>query len=197
MAYYGVISLSGQSCVDKLRASFLEGPTTWVTLEGRTSPEYRFLKSPRERMTVMVNADGTSSIRVFAENFELTKNLEAQLLDMFSEQVLAQRFFSPNSPKYVLETLATHIDNGWFTHIHHFCINRPTEAAIGRLIECHKRAPLPKRGEHIYNRDGDMDIGGPEWGVIIGLQKADENEGPGGVFGKFGNARQNSNESHP
>jgi len=55
VAYYGQIMLKSDLCLGLLRKDFHQGPTTREIMAGHSLVEYRFWRSLRERITVMVS----------------------------------------------------------------------------------------------------------------------------------------------
>jgi hypothetical protein len=104
IVYTGEITLKTQACVDVLRSRYREAATTWFSIEGRTTAEHRFVPSSRERIIAMLGADGEANLRAMARTLDLTVRLEAQLLEMFGDEVVAQPFYSPY-PDLLLEML--------------------------------------------------------------------------------------------
>jgi len=173
IVYSGLISLRTQACVDVLRARYPEVATTWFSIEGGTFAEHRFLPSSRERIVAMLQPDGKASVRAMAETFDLTGRLEGQLLEMLGDDVVAQPFHSPNSPSHLLQMLGRRIDDGWLTQVRYSCVTLPTAGAMQRLVACHRSLSLARRGNDMYFAGSEMEVGGPDWGVLLRLKQTD------------------------
>lgn len=172
ITYYGDIHLNTTHCVGVLRRQFQETVTTRDAINGKQSTAFRFLKSLKERMTVLVADDGLSHIRVTGP-YALVAKLEADLLELFSAEVVPRPF---NSVLWVVGFLGSCIDQGCISQLRHACVEKPEEGAIARLAACHRAKPLRERFRET-GWEGNLDfpqLGGDEWGVTIRFRRENE-----------------------
>ncbi len=86
ITYYGELNLKTDGCLAVLRRRYEETVTTSINADGISYTEYRFIKSPVLRLTVLVAGNGSSNIRVTGRPVEAVKALEAELKSVISEE---------------------------------------------------------------------------------------------------------------
>jgi len=69
--------------------------------------------------------------------------------------------------------LGRRIDDGWLTQIRYSCVTLPTAEAMQRLVACHRSLSLARRGNDMYFAASEMEVGGPDWGVLLRLKQTD------------------------
>jgi len=79
ITYYGELNFKTDGCLGVLRKHYEEAVTTSFITDETHYTEYRFIKSPVLRMTVLVAGDGSTNIRVTGRPMESVKALEAEL----------------------------------------------------------------------------------------------------------------------
>jgi hypothetical protein len=89
ITYYGSIELRTDHYVGVLRDRFEETVTSYFLVYNKRFTEFRFLKSPKERMTVTVEDGGATNIRITGEH-DLVRLLERELLEAFGDEVLGR-----------------------------------------------------------------------------------------------------------
>ncbi len=162
----------------RLRERYQETVTTWGVIDGRPFAQYRFAKSPAERMTVTVGAgDGDRGeaagalIAVLGATDDLAVALEAELFEEFAGQVLPLTF---SSPRVALSDLDRHLRGGLITRLRRSCARPPAERAMAALIAAGRSQPLASRVTDLEfpKSDGELAMGGAAWGVTIRFQRA-------------------------
>jgi hypothetical protein len=79
ITYYGEMKFNTDRCLITLRQRFEETVTTRFIADGTGYTEYRFMKSPVLRLTVLVADDKSTNIRVTGRPTEKVKAFEAEL----------------------------------------------------------------------------------------------------------------------
>jgi hypothetical protein len=79
IAYYGELNFKSDGCLASLRNRYEETVTTSFIADGARYTEYRFIKSPVLRLTVLSAADGSTNIRVTGRPMEAVKAFEAEM----------------------------------------------------------------------------------------------------------------------
>lgn len=79
IAYYGELIFKTDRCLGVLRKRYEEAVATSYIADDNYHTEYRFIKSPVLRMTVLVVDDGSTNIRITGSPRESVKALEAEL----------------------------------------------------------------------------------------------------------------------
>lgn|GEM_PF-5182342 len=79
ITYYGELNFKTDGCLEVLRNRYEETVTTSFIADGTRYTEYRFIKSPVLRLTVLVAGDGSTNIRVTGRPTEATEALEVEL----------------------------------------------------------------------------------------------------------------------
>src|SRR5262245_10619232 len=85
ITYYGALNFKTDGCLAVLRKRYEETVTTSLIADDTRYTEYRFIKSPVLRLTVLVAGDGSTSIRVTGRPIEMVKALEAELRSLLGE----------------------------------------------------------------------------------------------------------------
>jgi hypothetical protein len=176
---YVSIELRSDRCLVKFREWYEEVVTTQFEIEGTHYTQYRFLKSPKERIIVSV-VKGTSgcSLQITGDK-NLTSQLKLDFLQAFWEDVI------PSSEPNILcafQTLGRYLDQGRHVELIHNCLEHPTLAAIQKLSFCHRMKSLVERYKEAvgYGDDYFQDIsekymiGDEDWGVTITIVESKE-----------------------
>jgi hypothetical protein len=79
ITYYGELNFKTDGCLAVLRNRYEETVTTSFIADDTRYTEYRFIRSPVLRMTVLVAGDGATNIRITGRPMEAVKALEAEL----------------------------------------------------------------------------------------------------------------------
>jgi hypothetical protein len=79
ITYYGELNFKTNRCLAVLRQRCEESVTTRFIADGISYTEYRFIKSPALRLTVLVAGDKSTSIRVTGRPMEAVKKFGAEL----------------------------------------------------------------------------------------------------------------------
>lgn len=79
ITYYGELNFENDGCLAILRNHYEETVTTSFLADDTSYSEYRFIKSPVLRLTVLVVGGGATNIRVTGRPMEAVKALEAEL----------------------------------------------------------------------------------------------------------------------
>lgn len=85
ITYYGELNFKTDGCLTVLRDRYEETVTTSFIADGLRYTEYRFIKSPVLRLTVMVAHDRSTNIRVTGRPTESVKAFEAELKSLLVE----------------------------------------------------------------------------------------------------------------
>jgi hypothetical protein len=85
ITYYGDLNFKTDGCLAVLRKDYEETVTTSFITDDARYTEYRFIKSPVLRLTVLVAGDGSTNIRVTGRPMELVKALEVELKSLLGE----------------------------------------------------------------------------------------------------------------
>jgi hypothetical protein len=79
ITYYGELNFRTDGCLAALRNRYEETVTTWFLADDTRYTEFRFIKSPVLRLTVLVAGDGSTNIRVTGRPMQAVKAFEAEL----------------------------------------------------------------------------------------------------------------------
>jgi hypothetical protein len=79
ITYYGELNFKTDGCLPILRDRYEETVKTSFIADHTRYTEYRFVRSPVLRLTVLVAGDGSTNIRVTGRPMEAVKALEAEL----------------------------------------------------------------------------------------------------------------------
>jgi hypothetical protein len=79
ITYYGELNFKTDDCLAVLRKHYEETVKTSFITDDNRYTEYRFIKSPVLRLTVLVGGDGSTNIRVTGQPMEAVKSLETEL----------------------------------------------------------------------------------------------------------------------
>jgi hypothetical protein len=160
-----------------LRQRYQEAVTTWGVVDGRPFAQYRFSKSPAERMTVTVGADhgdrgeaAGALIVVCGATDDLAIALEAELFEEFAGQVLPLTF---SSLRVALSDLDRHLGGGMITRLRRSCARLPAAEAMGALTAAWQSRPLASRVTDLEfpKSDRELAVGGAAWGVTVRFQR--------------------------
>jgi hypothetical protein len=177
VTYTGSIALPSTSrCIEVFRSCYEETVTTRYLVDDVSYTEYRFLKSPLERFTVMVeDSTGDAEVRISGRPLDALAALEAQWLDVFDGEVKPTGF---NSVGWAVDHVGGRIDSGWFTQLRHDCVEKPDARVLARLVACHRACPLRERASGaLPNKGPTFDLGGDDWGVTIRFRLRPESHG--------------------
>jgi len=171
MAYSGDISLRSDRCLRYLRERFEETVSTAYVVEEERYVDFRFWRSPQERITVQVAENGSCDIRVTGP-YERVLPLEEELLEAFADDIIAPTFGAVLSAVDFLERT---IGNQWWTQLRHACLEQPTWPALEQLVSCHREQSLSHRArrESFPRGGGSFTLGGSAWGVTIRFRYVD------------------------
>ena len=89
IAYTGDIHLQNDSCLSLLRERYEDTVSTWFVVEGVSYVEYRFIKLPTLRLTVTVDTNHTTDIRITGRLVEDVQTLETELRADFAAARIA------------------------------------------------------------------------------------------------------------
>jgi hypothetical protein len=172
IAYAGEIELRADRCLAFLRGRFEETVATAYAVESSLFTEYRFTKSPKERMTVTVGDSGATSIRITGEK-NLVPALEAELLEVFTQEVVPPSF---NSIGWAADFLGSRIDHQWIQQLRHAFVDKPNVEVIQALAACHRALPIRNRVQNISfpGDQTEFDVGGSNWGITIRFIRKDQ-----------------------
>jgi hypothetical protein len=161
-----------------LRQRYPETVTTWGVADDRPFAQYRFAKSPAERMTVTVGAGHEDHgeapealITACGATDDLAMALEAELFDELAGQVLPLAF---SSLRVALSDLDRHLRGGLVTRLRRSCARPPAERAMAALAAAGRSQPLASRvtGLEFPKSGGELAVGGAAWGVTVRFQRA-------------------------
>jgi hypothetical protein len=175
--YYGDISLRSDGCIEVLQRRFHRSVTTRFVMDEKCTTEHRFTKSREQRMTVGVREDddeaqrdGKTYIMVTGATGALAKALEAELLDLLSDDVLPPSFS-------FLRVAAGELDRAIRyrgpTQLRHLAIEKLSAEVVERLAQCYAAGRLIERvGSEDFPRTGaTFAVGGKSWGVRIHFRR--------------------------
>lgn len=180
ITFYGSIRLRSSGCLQYLREHFQETVSTDYLVEGEQSVNYRFWRSPQERITVDAPAQRAPHLTITGP-YEAAVALEAELLEAFADEVIPQDFGAVLSAMDFLERA---IREGWWTQLRYACLQRPQPDAIDRLVACNQSCALSKRARNDsfpWER-GAFTLGGSAWGVTIRFRSIEAEDHRGGWF---------------
>ncbi|MCU0542953.1 MAG: hypothetical protein MUE44_12265 [Oscillatoriaceae cyanobacterium Prado104] len=171
IVYTGNIDLKTSKRVSILRDLFEELVTTNFIIDDEPFTVYRFWKSLQERISVIIIPDGTASIEISGE-YNLVLALEADLLETFTEEVVPRAF---DSVGRAVDFLSSVLDNGLTSKLRHAFIEKPSQAAIDLLLECHRSIPLRERAlNQSFPKSGsEFELGGAQWGLVLCFRRDD------------------------
>ncbi len=172
ITYTGDITLKTDGCLELLRHRYEETVTTRFIVDDNRYTEYRFMKSRKERITVIVDVAQIATIRITGQG-SMVPDLEAEFLELFGDEVVPPRF---NSVLWAADFLGSRIEHGWFTQLRHACLESPTAKAVDLLTACHRASPIRERvmKETFPRTARQFSLGGIAWGVTITFRRLDE-----------------------
>lgn len=161
-----------------LSAWCAEGPSTRWTTGGPVFVARRFRAPDGGRATVVAAEDGGEvyfggarcTVEITAPDDAGIARFEAALLDAVGVDAAPPIFFCPHHPKDLLRALDRRIADGFVSRLRHFAKTPLGPAATARLLEI--GGGFAARDTPALFPDGRTlvrEIGGPEWGVRIGL----------------------------
>jgi hypothetical protein len=147
ITFFGDIGLRSDRCISILRSRFEETVSTRFVMDERYTREYRFIKSDSLRLTVGVHeevnpASGDVKAYVVITGKTAVAELEAQLFDVLSDDVVPPSFSSPRTATG--ELIRTLLYRG-LTQVRHMAIEKPELEIVAWLAECHSARPLDER----------------------------------------------------
>lgn len=175
VTHRGEIWLKTDHAIGILRERFEETVTTHYLIRPERFTRYRFWKSLKERMTVMVGEDAAAHIWIRGEQ-DLVVPLEANLLEAFTDEVEPPAF---NSVLGAISFLDSRLANGWISQLRHACIEKPDQLTIERLTACYRKRPLSERlsrHESFPRIGSEFTLGDQDWGVTIRFRRQPQSE---------------------
>jgi hypothetical protein len=165
IGYSGDIELRTDQAIQFLRDQYPEVVTTRSQIESTDYTEYRFWKSFKERLTVLVTDGQKTSIRITGEE-RLVVTLEEELLQIFEDEIIPTSF---SSLLGAVDFLSFRLDRNQQSLIRYLCEVKPNQEILSKLADCHRAIALRRRIENQTFPAGNPEftIGGSDWGIII------------------------------
>jgi hypothetical protein len=91
ITYTGDIRVKSDACLSVLRRRYEELASTKFVVEGDVSAEYRFVKSPTLRLTVCVEANRSTDIRITGRPMKAVKQWKAELRSLLPSDSAAKQ----------------------------------------------------------------------------------------------------------
>jgi hypothetical protein len=166
-----VVRLRTRRAPAVLRQHFAELVGTQFVVEGVRYDEYRFWRSPVERLTVAVPEDDGTQIFITGA-YPAILALEADVLELLSADVRPADFSSMMHAANYLAVAIDQMEHGRLARLRHACRLPPSPQALHRLVACHRETSLRDRlrDQQLPYTPQDTSLGGLEWGVTIRLR---------------------------
>jgi hypothetical protein len=174
--FFNDFMLRSNGCIETLRERFEEKVPSVFLVDDEVIRASRFMRDRNERVTLLVWPTGKTAVCVTG-SMKSVVAMENELLEMFGDHAEPLEFSIVNVMAGEFDRL---IQIGCPAQIKYGCVEKPTDVAIRRLIECHRSMLFRQRVERMGfrefpNIDDECRVGGPDWGVEIVLKRKNEN----------------------